>query len=168
MHLRRAGPNVIQIAALFYPESGKGATGAVLGDSAGNFKGGRARWYGYGLDALTMEARACKDGSHPILARDSGIQRLVLETDSQELVKIWEMTKCSEVRSCISPIIRDIRELSAVFLDFSLVYTNRSCNQVAHVLDRQVSDDNRMGEWHSSAPSCISHLSTEDCNPVIV
>ena len=71
-------------------------------------------------------------------------------------------------RACISPILSDIRELSAVFVKFSLVYTNRSCNQVAHVLAKQVSDDNWMsgcmGEWQS-APACIIHLLTKDCNP---
>jgi hypothetical protein len=45
------------------------------------------------------------------------------------------------------------------------MYANRSCNQVAHVLARQVSDDIRMGEWHS-VPSCVLHLLTEDGNPV--
>jgi len=70
-------------------------------------------------------------------------------------------------RACISPILSDIRELSAVFLKFSLVYTNRSCNQVAHVLARQVSADSRMGEWQS-APACILNMLTKDCNPKII
>jgi hypothetical protein len=70
-------------------------------------------------------------------------------------------------RSCISPIIRDIRELIAAFLNFSLVYANRSCNQVAHVLAKQVLDENRMGEWQT-APAWIYHLLTRDRNPGVI
>jgi hypothetical protein len=63
--------------------------------------------------------------------------------------------------------MRDIRALSGGFVNFSLVYTNRSCNQVAHTLAKKVSDDSRMGEWQS-APSCILNLMTEDCNNVSI
>jgi hypothetical protein len=78
-------------------------------------------------------------------------------------VKLWEAVDTQ--RSRISPILKEIKDRSAAFFDFSLMYANRSCNQVAHVLARQVSDDIRMGEWHS-APSGVLHLLTEDCNPV--
>ena len=50
--------------------------------------------------------------------------------------------------------VRSIRDCSAVFLAFSLVFTNRSCNHVAHVLAKQVPDNARVGEWQS-APSCV-------------
>ena len=68
-------------------------------------------------------------------------------------------------RSYLAPIFREIRELSLCFTDFNLVYANRSCNRVAHMLAKQVTDDIRLGEWHS-APTCIDLLLTEDCNPV--
>jgi ribonuclease HI len=147
----------------FYPDSGQGATVVVLWDSAGTFVGGRARWQCHGLDALMMEALACKDGV--TLANERGIRHLVVEIDSQELVKMWEMMDSQ--RACISPILRDIRALSAVFVNLSLVYTNRSCNQVAHTLAKQVSNENRLGEWQS-APPCIFDLMTEDCNHVSI
>jgi len=63
----------------FYQESGQGATGTVLRDQTGAFVGGRACWHGFGLDALSMEALACKDGA--TLAREKGIRNLVLETE---------------------------------------------------------------------------------------
>jgi hypothetical protein len=52
-------------------------------------------------------------------------RRVQFEADSQEMVKLWEMGELQ--RSCISPIIREIRDLSASFLDFYLVYVNRAC-----------------------------------------
>ena len=81
-------------------------------------------------------------------ARSRGIQNLHVETDSQELVKLWGMGELQ--RSRVSPIIREIRELCTVFHAFSLVYANRSCNHVAHTLAKQVSKGNRVGEWHTN------------------
>ena len=74
-------------------------------------------------------------------------------------MKLWEMGELR--RSCILLIIREIRELSVSFVDFSLVYANRVCNRVAHTVAKQVSDSNRVGEWQL-APTCIAHLHTED------
>lgn len=54
----------------FYQDLGQGAVGAVLRDSTGMFGGGRAQWYCHGLDALTMEALACRDGM--AFAREKG------------------------------------------------------------------------------------------------
>jgi len=53
-------------------------------------------------------------------------------------------------RSSIYPILKEIKDRSAAFFKVSLMYANRSCNQVAHVLARQVSDDIRVGEWYST------------------
>lgn len=125
-------------------------TGVILRNHSGVFEGGRARWHHYGLNALTMEALACKDGV--ALAREKGIQNLLIETDWQELVKIWELMNLK--RSHISPIIREIGVLSAAFIKFYLVYSNRSCNFVAHALAKQVLEDNRLGEWQL-APMCM-------------
>jgi hypothetical protein len=59
--------------------------------------GGRARWQCHGLDALTKEALARKDGV--TLANERGIRHLVVETDSQELVKVWETIELASHRS---------------------------------------------------------------------
>ena len=107
-----------------------------------------------------MEALACRDGM--AFAREKGVQRLILETDSQEFVKLWEAGVIQ--RSRIAPIIRETRDISVHFSDFKLVYSSRSCNRVAHTLAKQVSEDSRMGEWQF-APSCVAHLMTADCSP---
>lgn len=108
-----------------------------------------------------MEAVACREGV--AFARSLGVQKIQVESDSQELLKIWEMGELQ--RSRISPIIKEIKELSIVFHDFSLVYANRSCNHVAHTLAKQVSEGNEVVEWQS-APPCITNPLTEDCTGV--
>lgn len=143
----------------FYPGKGQGATGAVLRDADGQITGGIAQWYDHGLDALTMEAWALRDGM--TFARNKGVQRLHIETDSQELVKLWAAG--GNQRSRIAPIIMDARELRTFFSAFKLSYSSRSCNQVAHSLAKQVSGDNRVVEWHVTPP-CVFHLISADCN----
>jgi ribonuclease HI len=64
----------------------QGATGVVLQDPAGTFRGRRELWYRHGLNALMMEAAACRDGM--ILAREMNFRRVQVETDTQELVKL--------------------------------------------------------------------------------
>jgi len=107
-----------------------------------------------------MEAITCRDGIQ--FAKEKGVERLPVETDCQELIKLSALG--SNQRSYIMPIIRDITELSLGFLEFSLLFAPRSCNRVAHVLAKQVSEV-RLGEWHIT-PTCIDHLVTEECNPV--
>jgi hypothetical protein len=50
----------------------------------------------------------------------------------------------------------DIEETSVNFIDFSLMYASRSCNRVTHMLAKQVTDDIRLGEWHSAQLVLIS------------
>jgi hypothetical protein len=83
-----------------------------------------------------------------------------METDYQELANMW--ARGGNQRSHVAPIIRDIIELSSGFNDFTLMYASRSCNRVAHVLTKQLTDVNRLGEWQS-ASTCIHHVLTEDC-----
>ncbi len=109
-----------------------------------------------------MEALACRDGIQ--LAREKGVLRIQVETDCQELTKLWKQG--GSQRSHVASIISDAIELSSGFHGFTLLYTPRSCNHVAHVLAKQVTADDRLGEWQS-APACIEHLVTEDCNPAV-
>ena len=92
----------------FYPD-GKGATGAVIRDHNGTFHGGSAKWYGYCMDALMMEALAFRDAV--ILAKQRGATRVVFETDCQNLIHLWTME--DEQRSMIATILMEIHDLSS-------------------------------------------------------
>jgi ribonuclease HI len=148
--------------AAFYAGVNQGATGIVLRDSTGNFEGGRACWYPHALDALMMESLACRDGM--IFAKAKGVTKLQMETDSQELVRLWRTGDFQ--RSYLAPILKEIWDISPDFQSFSLMYANRACNRVAHVLAKQATDVFRLGKWQH-APTCILHLLAEDCNPPV-
>jgi ribonuclease HI len=144
----------------FYEQRWKGATGAVLRDDQGRFVRGVAKWYDHCLDALTMEAMACRDGLN--LALQLGVQRLWLETNCQEVIKLW-MAGWNQ-RSSIVSILKEIRELSLLFQDFKFSFVARSCNEVAHTLAKWVTGESRAG-WWSYAPAYVSNPLISDCNP---
>ena len=106
-----------------------------------------------------MEALACRDGL--ILAKNYGATRVVLETDCQDLVRLWSLK--DEQRSSVTSILREIQELSNSLISFSLCYASRECNLVAHVLAKQVSSVCVMGEWHQ-ATSCVERYLEFHCN----
>jgi ribonuclease HI len=143
----------------FYSDQGTGASGVALRDDTGLFVGGQAKWYPNGLDALTLEVLACWDGV--VYARDRGVHRLIVESDCQEYVKLWN--ERDHQRSRIAPIIRETRAISSSFIDFSVAFVSRSCHSVAHTLAKQVLGVNRSEEWQS-APACVEHLIVSDCN----
>lgn len=75
----------------------------VLRDEEGRVCGGRALWYDHCLSALASEASACCDGLQ--FALDRGVRRLVLETDCQVLVNLWQQRRYhSEVRPVLQQI----------------------------------------------------------------
>lgn len=145
---------------VFYEQTGQGATGAVLRDGAGAFIRGSAKWYDHCLDALTLEAIACRDGL--ALSVQSGVRKIWLETDCQQMVQLWQAG--TNQRSTISTILQEIRELSLLFHDFKLSFVSRDCNKVAHVLAKQVTGDTRAG-WWTYAPAYVLDLLSSYCNP---
>jgi ribonuclease HI len=130
-----------------------------LRDDQGRFVRGVAKWYDHCLDALTMEATACRDGL--VMALQLGVQKIWLETDCQEVIRLW--TADDNQRSSIGTILKEIRELSLLFQEFNFSFVARSCNEIAHTLAKQVTGEIRVG-WWSYAPACVSNLLISDCN----
>jgi ribonuclease HI len=144
----------------FYEQQWQGATGAVLHDDNGAFVRGGAKWYGHYLDALNMEALACRDGL--LMARQVHAQRVWLETDCQELLKLWRTW--DNQWSSVMPILTEIRDLSLLFHNFNFSFISRNCNRVAHTLAKQVTSGTQVGWWHQT-PTCVLSLLTSYCNP---
>lgn len=72
-----------------------------------------------------------------VLAADTNVQRVHLETDCQELVNLWEQRKSQKSR--IAPLLLQIEVLSQVFLDFKFSFVFRDCNNAAHTCAQLVS-----------------------------
>jgi hypothetical protein len=98
---------------------------------------GHATRYKLACDALMMEALACRDGIQ--MVQELRITKLCLETDCLELINLWNSLDMQ--RSTVSLIIHDIKCISRSFSEFTFIYTNRTCNRVAHECTRQVSHE---------------------------
>jgi ribonuclease HI len=160
-HWQRPQPGWIKcnVDASFHAEDRRGATGVVLRNHDGRYIVGRAKWYDNCLNVLATEALACRDGV--LLARELGMQRLQLETDSQVLVRLWEKRLCQN--SEIGPVFQQIQDLSRSFVEFSFVYSSRECNTLAHECAKLVSRNNLV-EWLEPPPGLWGIMEAE-CNP---
>lgn len=108
----------------------QGATACVIRDQQGEFSAAKASWHDNGLDALSLEAMACRDGM--LFGIQLGFRKVAMETDCLQLVQLWK--KKEDQRSIVHHILQEMDELRLAFHEFSFSYVSRSCNKVAHVL----------------------------------
>ncbi|TVU05837.1 hypothetical protein EJB05_49021, partial [Eragrostis curvula] len=137
-------------------ETGAAAASVVLRNDAGMFLGAQAKQYDHCIDALSVEALACRDGL--LFAERCGVANLHMETDCQELVRLWEIkdTQCSSIMG----LIKEMLEISCNFVSFKLSFANRVCNKVAHELAKQAittAHKSSLGFviWEGVAASCL-------------
>ena len=76
-------------------------------------------------------------------------------TDCLELIQLWE--KRVMQRSIIAPILSEINELMLASTEFVFTFASRSCNRVAHLLAKQVTETQRSELWHVT-PACVCDL----------
>ncbi|OVA08262.1 hypothetical protein BVC80_4957g1 [Macleaya cordata] len=113
------------------------ATGVVIRDFSGNVKACQivydGKWKGFD-GAIEAEARAFLKGIE--LARDLQFQSIIIEGDSQLMVKyLTEATNSYPWR--LRSLIVDCKSHLATFLNFSVRFTPRSVNTVLTFLQRK-------------------------------
>jgi ribonuclease HI len=145
--------------AAFQVTDFSGATACIARDDQGQFRVAQARWYDRGLDVCMLEALACRDGMQ--LALQNGVRRVAIETDCLQLINLWK--KKDVQRSNLGPIL-EMDALSLAFQAFSFNYVSRACNNVAHVLAKQVSNTHRTEMWHVT-PACVLQLLASEASP---
>jgi ribonuclease HI len=87
----------------------------VIRDHTGTLIGAQAQWHENCVDALMMEAFACKEGLE--FAKQFGVQKVHLETDCLKFVKLWKLEEMQ--RSIILPVLQEMKEISWSFQDFA-------------------------------------------------
>lgn len=92
----------------------------MLRDHNGIFLSGESLFYDKCLDAITAEVLACRDGLNLALGR--GVVEVHLETDCQELTRLWELEE--EQRSHIMSLLREIKELRCNFAAFRFTFAS--------------------------------------------
>jgi ribonuclease HI len=113
----------------FLQGSYTGATGAVMRDCNGLFQAASARWLDSMRWALLAEAEALREGVS--LIPEGTRENVILETDSQELVSLWNNK--GKHRSEVTAILGDIEEMTKTLPSVRVVHTRRTANYAAHL-----------------------------------
>jgi ribonuclease HI len=97
----------LDVDAAFDADSRRGAPGAIIRESRGNFVVASCDYIDSAIDATTMEASALLSGLQ--LAEHFGVNYLVVESDSLEVVQV--VLDPSEFRGSFAVVIDDCRNL---------------------------------------------------------
>jgi ribonuclease HI len=122
----------VNVDGSFFQASHAGAAGAVMRDYNGNFMAASSIYLPNITSANVAEAMAMKEGL--ALANRMGVNNVIMESDSQEIVDA-----CSRVDAWwgdASVIILDCMDLAAGIRKVSFKHCGRDANEVAHFLAR--------------------------------
>jgi ribonuclease HI len=144
----------------YEPGAGTGATGAIIRRADGSFMTASARRLASLDSALMAEAEALRDGVR-LLPQDLDM-RVIMETDSQELVALWHARK--KTRPAISAILHDIDDLAARFVSFSVTHVRSSANNAAHVCAKNAPVTDVAVVWVNQPPSFLQVCLLNNCN----
>jgi ribonuclease HI len=144
----------------FCSEENTGTTGFVIRDAQGDVQAAGGRWFDHVPDALMAEALAAKEGLE--LATEVGCDRVILETDSSVLHSM--LSDRSYIHSAIGGVCRDIKDLSAGFVEFKIAWVRREANTLAHSCAKKVNSVFRSMFWLDEIPEWLKGLASADCN----
>jgi ribonuclease HI len=146
------------VDAAFDPDSGKGATGAIIRDFGGNFIAACCDYTDYAIDAAAMEALALFAGLQ--LAEQFGAHSLLVESDSMEVVEAVENP--SEYRGTGAVIIDDCRQLLVALGMATIQHCPREANEAAHSLARHGTTQGVKEFWFDDPPPFLIPVLVDD------
>ncbi|RLN30877.1 hypothetical protein C2845_PM05G29200 [Panicum miliaceum] len=147
----------INVDAAFWEKESAGAWGFIVRDDRSVAVMAGAGRLAVVKDALCAEAHACVAALQA--AASHGMQKIVLESDSQTLVKALQSTEYDLAAGGV--LFREAKFLLAtMFSSTSIVHAYRSCNSVAHELARfgRVRDPDHPIVWMHRLPSFVNGL----------
>jgi ribonuclease HI len=112
---------------------GNAGAGMVARNNQGRVLSGCCRKYGHIRDPFTIELVACRDAM--VLAKNRGYNRVIVETDCQVVVTMWDKDLANKSIGC--NLIEEMKEMAVGFQGFKLLYAKRESNHVAHLCARE-------------------------------
>jgi hypothetical protein len=151
-------PGVIKVNSdrAIRSDAGIASTGGVARDTDG-FKSSWYRLY-QGITEI-IEALALRDAV--AAARSQGFDKVIAETDSSELVRLW--MERGNHRAVIAPIISEISDISLEFSSFEIMFARQSANVVAHECARYACALGDSAVWLNDSPEFLSTSLMADC-----
>jgi hypothetical protein len=153
-----SGVYKLNVDAAYEPETGRGATGAIIRDSRGNFIAACCDHTDHAIDVATMEAIGLFNGLK--LAEQFGAQSLAVESDSMEVVEA--VRNPSDYRGTGAVIIDDCRHLLLVLGMATFMHCPREANEAAHALARHGYTQEVREFWFSDPPPFLDPVLISD------
>lgn len=147
----------------FQAEHMSRSIGVVMRNSEGSFIGASGRRLPSISSVLVAEAEACRDGLR-LAMNNSGVRRLVMETDSLLLVSLWNFRR--QQRSEIAVILDEMEVMASSLASFFFVHVKRSASMVAHLCAKHASQSRSIASWLDDPPSFILSSLQRNCNPL--
>ena len=147
----------INVDAACWAKEMDGAWGFVIRDHHGSAVLAGAGRLEVVCDALCAESHACIEALQ--VAADHGMQRVIVETDSQTLVKALQSDVMDWAPSGV--LFREAKFIMATsFTSVEILYVLRSCNFVAHGLTRvgRRRDLGYPALWMNPLPALVNDL----------
>ena len=124
----------------------------VIRNERGQLMGAMSKKIELPLDVLEAEAKALEEGR--LLARDLGLKEIILESDSELVVKALSDQRLLHIS--IQKVIEGIKEGLNCFLAGTITHTRRSGNSPAHILARHAKLLNHSIIWVEDTPPIIA------------
>ncbi|XP_065633571.1 uncharacterized protein LOC136069217 [Quercus suber] len=148
----------INVDGATFSELKSAGIGVLIRDEIGRVEVALCKKVEAPLGALEVEAKALEAGL--LFARDVGLQDVVLEGDSINLVNALR-GNC-DPPAAVEPIILGIIELSKVFRNIAFSHVCRKGNVLAHLLAKQASNVADFISWIEKNPCCIEQDLIQD------
>ena len=132
--------------------------------SNGNLLLVRSKWWELAPNALVMEAQALREGVQ--MAVDIGKMEVIIESDCQVLVKLWDSRKTD--RSEVASILKEVEEMSRVFSSFRFLFVPREANVAAHLCAKSATAARPRCAWINTVPSFLASCLQHDCNSAMI
>ena len=142
----------VNFDAAFKTETYQGASGVVARNEHGQLVAAKCRQYESIPDALTAEAYAYRDGA--LLIKDLGLTKVIVETDCQELVALWNSRATN--RCAVIPLLNQVQDLSCQCTYFALAHVRREANMAAHYTAKFAFISNSECMWLHDIPDFLS------------
>lgn len=104
-----------------------------------------------------MEAKAVGWGIR--IAKEAGLQSIILEIDSQEVADLINNRKDNSTE--VFWIVSEIQALKKDFRSFEAKHVPRSCNTCAHAIVKLALERSKFVVWCGNFPSKILHIFNE-------
>ena len=153
--IRPKAHNIIYINILKQKCAG---IGVLIRDEQGRVEAALSKKVDAPLGAVEVEAKALEAGC--LFARDVGLQDVVLEGDSINLINA--LCGTSPPPASVEPIIMDVLDLCREFRNIAFSHVRRKANVPAHLLAKHASNVADYISWIEEDPYCIEQALIQD------